>query len=144
MNKLFIPFTALMIALSFGQRAAAQATICKIKYNYDAGGNRIKRYYGCDQTGPGVIDYFPDGVLSNLSPNPTTGPLTGTFTSPIGGNAGSATVSVVNVNGTPVLLQTFSQIASTFSIDISQQIPGTYFLTVYAFSKMETYTITKL
>jgi hypothetical protein len=136
-------FVSLLLILLSGMTAGAQIiTTCKIKYNYDAGGNRIKRYYGCDQSGPGTPEeYRPDGILSNLSPNPTYGPLTGTFGTSF---RGAVTVKIVNLAGVPILQQTFTQVSGTFTVDISQQIPGTYFLTVYAFNMMESYTITKL
>ena len=120
--------------------------VCSIKYQYDISGNRIKREYKCQPswTIGDIIPWQDRSIFSNLYPNPTTGVLTGVFTSPIGGEAGPALISVTTMGGIVVFEQTYTQIASSITFDISQQIPGTYLVNVHAFNTEETYVVTKL
>jgi len=40
-------FITLIITFSFAHRAHAQIQVCRIFYDYDAAGQRVKRYYDC-------------------------------------------------------------------------------------------------
>lgn len=119
---------------------------CRILYGYDVAGNRIHREYKCEATwSPGdIIPWQEHTIFVELFPNPTTGVITGTFSSTIGGEAGGASITVSTIGGITVFQQEYTQIMSSVSINISQQIPGQYLLTVAAFNKVETYVITKL
>lgn len=148
MNFLFKFSLFLILAFcstSTKSKAQSGPEVCSIKYQYDISGNRIKREYKCEPSWT-IFDPPPinTSIFSNLFPNPTTGVITGTFTSPIGGEAGGAYVSVSTMGGIIVFEHLYSEIASSITFDISQQIPGNYLVTVHAFNTMETYTITKL
>lgn len=132
--------------LSKESKAQTGPEVCSIKYQYDISGNRIKREYKCQPswTIGDIIPWQDRSIFSNLYPNPTTGVLTGVFTSPIGGEAGPALISVTTMGGIVVFEQTYTQIASSITFDISQQIPGTYLVNVHAFNTEETYVVTKL
>ena len=134
---------ALVSGLSFDTSAQSGPIECKIKYDYDAAGNRIKREYKCEQAwmpwdNPPHND---NPILSSVYPNPTTGVVTGVFTEP----TANAYVTVTNMSGVVVLSQQYGQqMITTFSIDISMQLPGSYLLTISAFNKLESYMIIKL
>jgi hypothetical protein len=146
-NLIRISAFILIAFLSSTGKATAQTgpVECKIVYGYDVAGNRIQREYKCEATwmpwdpGPSVHP-----ILSGVYPNPTSGVLTGVFSEPIGGEAGSALVSVSTMGGIIVFQQEYTQTITSFTIDISQQIPGQYLLTVAAFNQVESYVITKL
>lgn len=145
--KVTIIFVAAFLANATESKAQTGPEVCKILYGYDVSGNRIKREYKCENTWL-PSDPMPWNetaeIFSTLNPNPTTGVLTGTFTTPIGGEAGSALLTVSTMGGITVLQLEYTEIASSITFDISQQIPGNYLVTVHAFNKVETYVITKL
>ncbi len=115
---------------------------CKIKYDYDAAGNRIKREYKCEATWM-PWDNPPNNnpILSSVYPNPTSGVVTGVFTEPTAG----AYVVVTNMGGAVIFSHLYGQqMITTFTIDISAQPAGSYLLTISAFNKLESYMIIKL
>ncbi|GAA4454992.1 T9SS type A sorting domain-containing protein [Rurimicrobium arvi] len=121
--------------------ASAQST-CKILYSYDLGGNRIRREFNCDAPpNPWDNPVRPDHtLLSSLSPNPTSGGLTGVFTDPVP----TATVQITDMGGAVYFTQTFTQTTSVFTMDISPAVPGTYLVTIWALGIVEGYTIIKM
>lgn len=143
-NQLKISLFAIVALLGFAIKSNAQTEVCKIAYDYDAAGNRIKREYRCSTTWPIGTGLEERTIFTTVYPNPTTGLITGVFSEPIGGVAGKAVISISTMGGIVVLQQEFNYITTTINFDISQQIPGQYLLTVAAFNKVETYVITKL
>jgi hypothetical protein len=117
--------------------------VCKIHYGYDVSGNRIKREYKCERSWLPTDFGTSHTIFTKVFPNPTTGVITGTFSEPIGGEAGGAFITVTTMGGIVVFQQAYNQVMSSVSLDITQQIPGQYLLTVSAFNKIETYVITK-
>ena len=117
--------------------------VCKIHYGYDVAGNRIKREYKCERSWLPTDFGTSHTIFTNVFPNPTTGVITGTFSEPIGGEAGGAFITVTTMGGIVVFQQAYNQVMSSVSLDITQQIPGQYLLTVSAFNNIETYVITK-
>jgi hypothetical protein len=144
--KITLIFVAVFLANATKSKAQTGPVVCKINYGYDVSGNRIKREYKCENTWLPTDPGSSTGhtIFTSVFPNPTTGVITGTFSTPIGGEAGSALVTVSTMGGIIVLQQEYTEIASSITLDISQQIPGEYLLTVAAFNKIETYVITKL
>lgn len=148
--KYFIKITLIFIAAFLANATESKAQTgpieCKIHYGYDVSGNRIKREYKCENswlpTDP--LPWASNSIFTSVFPNPTTGLLTGTFSTPIGGEAGGAIVTVSTMGGITVFQQEYYEVMSSITIDISEQIPGNYLLTVQAFNKVETYVITKL
>lgn len=147
--------TILKITISFAAAFLTNASVafaqsgpveCRIIYGYDVSGNRIHREYKCEATWtPGdEMPWTDHTIFTTLFPNPTTGIITGTFSGTIGGDAGGAFITVSTIGGITVFQQEYNQIMSTVTIDISQQLPGQYMLTVAAFNKIETYVFTKL
>lgn len=134
--------------LCYSGKSVAQSgpVVCSINYDYDVAGNRIKREYKCEATWmPWDNAPWQDhSVFTTLYPNPTTGVITGVFSSPIGGAAGPATLTLNTMGGITIFQQVYSQPMSSVSLDLSQQIPGQYLLTVMALNMVESYTITKL
>lgn len=144
--KITLIFVAIFLANATKSKAQTGPELCRINYGYDVSGNRIKREYKCENTWlpTDSAPWADHSIFSSVYPNPTTGVITGTFSTPIGGEAGSALVTVSTMGGITVLQQEYTEIASYITLDISQQIPGEYLLTVAAFNKVETYVITKL
>jgi len=136
-------FAAFILLLTIPCKTFAQAPVCAIAYSYDAAGNRIKREYKCE-TPPNPNDPQPwnsnSTILTSLSPNPTTGVLTGVFSSP----AGWASVTVTSMAGGIILQTTYTQTLSSFTINIAQAVPANYIVTVSAFNTTESYVIVKL
>ena len=136
----------MIVGVSQESSAQSGPVECHIEYSYDISGNRIQRKEKCAATWT-QWDPLPwqDGtIFTTVYPNPTTGGITGTFSETIGGEAGSATITVSTIGGIIVFQQEYTQIMSSVSLDISQQIPGQYLLSVAAFNKVETYVITKI
>lgn len=132
-------------ATSNKSKAQTSTAVCRINYYYDASGNRIKRDYSCPSNNP--WDNAPWGentIFTSIYPNPTTGVVTGVFSATIGGEAGSAYITVSTMGGISIFQQEYTQPTSSVTIDLTQQIPGQYLLSVFAFNKLESYIITKL
>lgn len=144
--NIIIVFTIVFICNTSKSIAQSGPVVCAVKYDYDVAGNRIKREYKCEATWSPTdpIGWSEPTIFTSVYPNPTTGVITGTFSTPIGGEAGSALITVSTMGGITVFQQEYNQVMSLVTIDISQQIPGQYLLTVAAFNKIETYVITKL
>lgn len=144
--KTIILFAVAFICNTSKSIAQSGPVVCAVKYDYDVAGNRIKREYKCEATWlpTDPIGWSEPTIFTTVFPNPTTGVITGTFSTPIGGEAGSALITVSTMAGITVFQQEYNQVTSSVSIDLSQQIPGQYLLTVAAFNKVETYVITKL
>ena len=142
-----ISFFLIVAFCANSSKSIAQSgpTVCKILYGYDVSGNRIKREYKCEASWSPLDPLpFTHTIFTSLFPNPTTGVITGTFSEPIGGEAGGAYITVSTMGGIVVFQQEYNQVMSSVTIDISQQIPGQYLLTVAAFGKVESYVFTKL
>ncbi|MDI9312705.1 MAG: T9SS type A sorting domain-containing protein [Limnohabitans sp.] len=149
MEKLIKISLIIAVAILYNTtKGAAQSgpVVCKITYDYDVSGNRIKREYKCEATWSPAdpLPWSDHTIFTTVFPNPTTGVITGTFSSTIGGDAGGAMITVSTMGGITVFQQAYNQITSSVTIDISQQLSGQYLLTVAAFNKVETYVITKL
>lgn len=137
---------ALLLGRSIDSLAQTSTPVCRISYAYDVAGNRIKREYLCESgTNPwGHAPWTDHTIFTSLSPNPTTGVVTGVLSSTIGGEAGAAYLTVTTMGGIVVLEQSCQQVTNAITVDITQQIPGQYIFTVAAFNKIESYVITKL
>ena len=149
MKKIFKITLLFLIAFVIKTEDSSAQTgpiVCAIKYDYDIAGNRIKREYKCEATWSPAdpLPWSDHTIFTTVFPNPTTGVITGTFSSTIGGDAGGAMITVSTMGGITVFQQDYNQITISVTIDISQQLPGQYLLTVAAFNKVETYVITKL
>ncbi|MDI9312710.1 MAG: hypothetical protein QM535_21050 [Limnohabitans sp.] len=142
--KITVIFVAAFLANATESKAQTGPLECKIHYGYDVSGNRIKREYKCESSWLPTDFGASHTIFTNVFPNPTTGVITGTFSEPIGGEAGGAFITVTTMGGIVVFQQEYNQVMSSVTIDISQQIPGQYLLTVAAFGKVESYVITKL
>jgi hypothetical protein len=138
--KLYL-LAAIIIALcgtSFS--AEAQVSTCKIFYNYDAAGNRIKRYYDCPpQTNP-WDEPVTSTTIRRIYPNPTTGVINVEFYNPIN----TATFFITDISGNQILRYDLTQLTSIVTLNITPQVPGTYLLTVLTGDDVESYPITKL
>lgn len=125
---------------SFAQSGPGE---CFINYEYDVSGNRIKREYKCQKEWmPWDLEPVTNttGVLTSLSPNPTTGPVTGVFSEP----TNYAHVVVSTMGGIMILDREYHQTIRSFTIDISDQKPGNYLLKVSVFDRIENHIVTKL
>lgn len=140
MKFLYVSMLAILMNTAYSTAQSSPVT-CKIRYSYDVSGNRIKREYGCEQApNPGnPVPYTGGSLLRNLSPNPTTGMLTGVFSKPV-----SATVVITNMSGIIILSQHFPEPIPTFTINLAQAVPGNYLVTIAAAAVTESYTVTKL
>jgi hypothetical protein len=141
--KFSISLVVSFCATNTESKAQTGPPVCKIHYGYDVSGNRIKREYKCERSWLPTDFGTSHTIFTNVFPNPTTGVITGTFSEPIGGEAGGAFITVTTMGGIVVFQQAYNQVMSSVSLDITQQIPGQYLLTVSAFNKIETYVITK-
>lgn len=113
---------------------------CRIRYSYDATGNRIKREYKCitphSPYDPGAP--VTPGILT-VYPNPTTGVFHAEFSETV-----DAAYFVISAsNGAVIQTYELMQPSAMVTFDITAQVPGTYFLTVWALNKEETYSIIK-
>lgn len=120
--------------------------VCKIHYAYDLSGNRVKREYKCENTWlpSDPAPWMEPGIFTTVFPNPTSGVITGVFSSSIGGEAGPAMITVSTMGGVIVFQQEYNYVTSSITLDLSQQIPGDYLLTAAAFGKVESFVITKM
>jgi len=141
--KFSISLVVSFCATNTESKAQTGPPVCKIHYGYDVSGNRIKREYKCERSWLPTDFGTSHTIFTKVFPNPTTGVITGTFSEPIGGEAGGAFITVTTMGGIVVFQQAYNQVMSSVSLDITQQIPGQYLLTVSAFNKIETYVITK-
>lgn len=144
--KITLIFAAAFLANMTASKAQSGPPVCKIHYGYDVSGNRIKREYKCENTWlpTDPAPWTDHTIFTSLSPNPTTGVVTGVFSSTIGGEAGAAYLTVTTMGGIVVFEQSYQQVTNAITVDITQQIPGQYVFTVAAFNKIESYVITKL
>lgn len=143
MQSLFRISILFCLMLGFSTLKSSAQMSCSLKYRYDAAGNRIKREYTCPSQSPENPETpvpWGDPILSTVYPNPTTGLITGTFTSPVP----AAGISISTMGGILVLQQNYSQTLSSFTVNIAQAVPGNYLLTVSALNRVESYIITKL
>lgn len=136
---LFFP----ILLFTTGKTYAQGSEDCRIRYSYDGAGNRVKREHKCI-TISGPYDPSPEvtntGSVLTVHPNPTTGVFHGTFSEMVS----SATFVIYASNGSVVQTYQLMQPAVTVTFDISAQVPGTYFLTVWALNQQETHTIIKI
>ncbi|GAA4458634.1 T9SS type A sorting domain-containing protein [Rurimicrobium arvi] len=79
-------------------------------------------------------------LLSGLNPNPTSGFVTGTFYEPVS----SAFIEVNSMEGIAVATLTLSQLCSSFTMDLSALIPGTYIVTIRVAGLVEGYTLIRM
>jgi hypothetical protein len=133
-----------VVILTFtAKHSLAQSEDCRIRYSYDAAGNRIKREYKCI-TISGPYDPGPEtgnpGSVLTVHPNPTTGVFHGSFSETVS----SASFVIYASNGSVVQTYQLMQPAVMVTFDITAQVPGTYFLTVWALNRQETHTIIKI
>lgn len=144
--KITLILVAAFLTNATTSKAQSGPPVCKIHYGYDVSGNRIKREYKCENTWlpSDPAPWTDHTIFTTVYPNPTTGVITGTFSSTIGGEAGPAYITVSTMGGIVVFQQEYTQIMSSVTIDISQQVPGQYLLTAAAFGTVESYVITKL
>lgn len=136
---IFILFCMLSVSDSYGQM------VCRIFYDYDAAGNRVKRYYKCYD--PNIPDeYHPgDWLVAVLYPNPTYGPITVSFDELVD----HATLSVSGMSGQVL---TAAECSNCYEIncDLAQFTPGTYIINLEASSAqytdkhIESFTVVKL
>lgn len=125
------------------KKTVAQSEDCRIRYSYDGAGNRIKREYKCITiSGPHDPEPWTDnpGSVLTVHPNPTTGVFHGTFSETVS----SASFVIYASNGSVVQTYQLMQPAVMVTFDITAQVPGTYFLTVWALNRQETHTIIKI
>jgi hypothetical protein len=113
---------------------------CKIKYEYDISGNRILRQFKCDPVIPDPDEESPHTILTLVYPNPTVGVINCVFSVA----TAIATFEITAVDGSLIQSYDLTQQSTMVTFDISAQVPGTYFITVWAFSKVETYTVIKM
>lgn len=115
---------------------------CKILYGYDGAGNRIKREYKCAPTWTiyDPVNQQDYTIFTSLFPNPTSGVITAVFSEPLS----AASFLIYAANGSIIQSYNLTQQSTMVTFDLSAQVPGTYFLTVWALNKEETYTIIKM
>lgn len=94
---------------------------CYIVYEYDAAGQRIKRYYHCSSGDEQM--HPPIGV--HLYPNPTAGPTTIFFDDWVS----HAHLRITNMQGILIATQEYEQ-CQQLSYDLTPQPPGTYIFTI--------------
>lgn len=148
--KDLIKITLILIAAFLTNATTSKAQsgppVCKIHYAYDLSGNRVKREYKCENTWlPSDPAPWTDAsIFTTVFPNPTSGVITGVFSSSIGGEAGAAMITVSTMGGVVVFQQEYNYVTSSITLDLSQQIPGDYLLTAAAFGMVESFVITKM
>jgi hypothetical protein len=108
---------------------------CWIKYNYDAAGNRIKRYWWCgdpNEIDPGEKSALKQDFGLRLFPNPAAETVrlasTQEFT--------NAELNVLDMQGRRVHQQRFT--GSSLDLDVSMWSAGRY--TLFIRTEMEEYT----
>ncbi|HTN46578.1 MAG TPA: T9SS type A sorting domain-containing protein [Flavipsychrobacter sp.] len=102
---------------------AQQNENCKIYYNYDAAGQRVKRYHHCLVEGEDESVAPP--ILVNLFPNPTNGPVN-VMTNEL---VDVLTVRVFDMEGHEIVLEDCHD-CNSLTIDLSGQLTGTYVVNV--------------
>ena len=112
---------------------------CRIRYSYDAAGNRIKREYRCISHDPYGNDPVPNTGIITVYPNPTTGVFHAEFSETVD----EAYFVISASNGAVVQTYELMQPSQMVTFDITAQVPGTYFLTVWALNQEETHKIIK-
>lgn len=133
-------FFSLIIFFLLGWGKSFAQAGCKIKYDYDISGNRVLREFKCDPFMPDPDTESPHSILTLVYPNPTVGVINCVFSTP----TAMAAFEITAVDGSLIQSYSLTQQSSTVTFDISAQVPGTYFITVWAFSKVETYTVIKM
>ncbi|HTN46575.1 MAG TPA: T9SS type A sorting domain-containing protein [Flavipsychrobacter sp.] len=115
-------FTAILLAAATNS-AAQESETCKIYYNYDAAGQRVKRYHHCLVEGEDESVAPP--ILVNLFPNPTNGPVN-VMTNEL---VDVLTVRVFDMEGHEIVLEDCHD-CNSLAIDLSGQLTGTYVVNV--------------
>ncbi|HQE12805.1 MAG TPA: hypothetical protein PLQ78_08660 [Flavipsychrobacter sp.] len=99
--------------------------ICGIWYDYDAAGQRIKRYYECkDPYNQEGQVRFPIGV--NIFPNPTDGGVTGVTDETMD----ELSMTIYNIGGILVTSTSCTE-CNHLSLDISYQLQGTFVVRMF-------------
>ena len=102
--------------------SAFSQDICKIFYDYDANGQRVKRYHHCyDPNEPGILVPF----TPVLYPNPTSGRFNINFNELLE----TATLTVFSIDG-GLIGQTDAGPAYEITYDLADQMPGSYVVTL--------------
>ena len=97
-------------------------TTCRIKYDYDNAGQRVKRSYYCTSDGPTNPN---TDVRISVFPNPTPGPIK-VFTDR---TANYMSVRVVNMSGGLIASGSCDE-CNLKTLDISSVVPGPYIVNV--------------
>ena len=140
----------LLMFFSVGLLNSARGqAICGIWFDYDAAGNRIKRYYDCKDVDPngGIVGYFGSGyklvankekqLMPTVSPNPTKGP----YTIALPSDSGRVHFHWYDAKGSIIASGGFNEATYTGSIDAFP--PGNYMLAIRWGSRTYTYQIVK-
>jgi len=110
-----------IILLFFGYSLNAQTT-CRIRYDYDNAGQRVKRSYYCISDGPTNPN---TDIRISVFPNPTPGPIK-VF---IDKRVNYMSLRVVNMSGGLILSGSCDE-CNFKTLDISSAVPGPYIVNV--------------
>ncbi len=124
MKKIFL---ALIILLSISDKTSAQIQnpnepVCRIWYDYDANGQRVKRYYECKDP-MGEVALHP--IRLELFPNPTGGTII-----VVGSETADVFVArIFKIDGIEIAAETCYD-CNEIRFDVSDQPTGTYVVNV--------------
>ncbi len=128
---------------------SVEAEIRKVLYTYDAAGNRISRQYlvtanksasDVESEDPQKFNLDKDSDIL-LYPNPTSGILNFEVTNQEMYKNAEVKVKIYSVNGSLIMEDEYK--STNFTVDISEQVNGTYLLDLEVNGKKQHFTIIK-
>ncbi len=128
---------------------SVEAEIRKVLYTYDAAGNRISRQYlvtanksasDVESEDPQKFNLDKDSDIL-LYPNPTSGILNFEVTNQEMYKYAEVKVKIYSVNGSLIMEDEYK--STNFTVDISEQVNGTYLLDLEVNGKKQHFTIIK-
>ena len=125
MKKIFITLLTVIIVHSLNAQKIPLG-YCGIQYTYDNAGNQIKREYVCNNGlwAGGANESSALQIIDVLSPNPTTGKFSVTFTKALN----KADIVIADATGRMVLQMKGN--GNKIDFDISTLAAGIYFLRI--------------
>ncbi len=128
---------------------SVEAEIRKVLYTYDAAGNRISRQYlvTANKSASDVESEEPQEFKLDkdsdilLYPNPTSGILNFEVTNQEMYKYAEVKVKIYSVNGSLIMEDEYK--STNFTVDISEQVNGTYLLDLEVNGKKQHFTIIK-
>lgn len=137
--KQFLLLTMLLAAAFSGKAQTIPQGTCGVMFYYDGAGNRIKRQYICNNTLKAAEMASSEMSVKTeaMYPNPTSGPVTVVFTTPLKG----AKISLLNISGKEIRYMV--EASNRLQLDLSDVPDGIYFLRVTKDGRSSTRKIVK-